>query len=35
MGILLTLPMLLIGLALMIMAYRRNRSSGNIVGVPT
>ena len=35
MGMLLTLPMLLIGLALMIMAYRRNRSSGNIVGVPT
>jgi len=35
MGILLTLPMLLIGLTLMFMAYRRNQSSGNIVGVPT
>jgi len=33
MGILLTLPMLLIGLTLMFMAYRRNQSSGNIVGV--
>jgi len=26
--------MLLIGLTLMFMAYRRNQSSGNIVGVP-
>ncbi len=34
MGMLLTLPMLLIGLTLMFMAYRRNQSSGNIVGVP-
>jgi phosphatidylglycerol---prolipoprotein diacylglyceryl transferase len=34
MGMLLTLPMLLIGLTLMFMAYRRNRSSGNIAGVP-
>jgi len=35
MGILLTLPMLLIGLTLMFMAYRRNQSSGNFVSVPT
>ena len=34
MGMLLTLPMLLVGLTLMFMAYRRNQSSGNIVGVP-
>ena len=34
MGMLLSLPMLLIGLTLMFMAYRRNQSSGNIVGVP-
>ena len=33
MGMLLSLPMLLIGLTLMFMAYRRNQSSGNIVGV--
>ena len=35
MGILLTLPMLLIGLTLMFMAYRRNQSSGNFVSVTT
>jgi len=34
MGMLLSLPMLLIGLTLMYMAYRRNQSSGNFVGVP-
>ena len=34
MGMLLSLPMLLVGLTLMFMAYRRNQSSGNIVGVP-
>jgi phosphatidylglycerol:prolipoprotein diacylglycerol transferase len=34
MGMLLSLPMLLIGLTLIFMAYRRNQSSGNIVGVP-
>jgi hypothetical protein len=28
------LPMLLIGLTLMFMAYRRKQSSGNIAGVP-
>jgi phosphatidylglycerol---prolipoprotein diacylglyceryl transferase len=35
MGMLLTLPMLLIGIALLYMAYRRNLSSGNVVGVPS
>jgi phosphatidylglycerol:prolipoprotein diacylglycerol transferase len=34
MGMLLSVPMLLIGLTLLFMAYRRNQSSGNIVGVP-
>jgi phosphatidylglycerol---prolipoprotein diacylglyceryl transferase len=35
MGMLLSLPMLLAGIALMIYAYRRNQSSANVVGVPT
>jgi phosphatidylglycerol:prolipoprotein diacylglycerol transferase len=34
MGMLLSLPMLLAGLVLMVIAYRRGQSSGNIVGVP-
>ena len=34
MGMLLTLPMLLIGLTLMFMAYRRREASGNFVAVP-
>jgi phosphatidylglycerol:prolipoprotein diacylglycerol transferase len=34
MGMLLSLPMLIAGLVLMFLAYRRNQSTGNIVGVP-
>jgi len=34
MGMLLTLPMLLIGIALMIMAYRRREPSGNVSAAP-
>ena len=34
MGMLLSLPMLLIGLTLMFMAYRRREPSGNFAGVP-
>ena len=34
MGMLLSLPMLLIGLTLLFMAYRRKQSSGNFVAVP-
>jgi phosphatidylglycerol---prolipoprotein diacylglyceryl transferase len=34
MGMLLTLPMLLTGLVLMVIAYRRRQPTGNIVGVP-
>jgi phosphatidylglycerol---prolipoprotein diacylglyceryl transferase len=34
MGMLLSLPMLLTGLVLMVIAYRRGQASGNIVGVP-
>jgi phosphatidylglycerol:prolipoprotein diacylglycerol transferase len=34
MGMLLSLPMLLIGLTLMFMAYRRREASGNFVGTP-
>src|SRR5688572_21766623 len=34
MGMLLTLPMLLIGLTLMLMAYRRREPSGNFAAVP-
>ena len=34
MGMLLTLPMLLIGLTLMFMAYRRREPSGNFAAVP-
>jgi hypothetical protein len=34
MGMLLTLPMLLIGLTLMFMAYRRREPSGNMSATP-
>ena len=34
MGMLLSLPMLLIGLTLMFMAYRRREPSGNFSAVP-
>ena len=34
MGMLLTLPMLLIGLTLIFMAYRRREPSGNFAAVP-
>jgi prolipoprotein diacylglyceryltransferase len=34
MGMLLSLPMLVAGLVLMFLAYRRNQSTGNFVGVP-
>jgi phosphatidylglycerol---prolipoprotein diacylglyceryl transferase len=34
MGMVLSLPMLLVGLALLFMAYRRRESSGNFVAVP-
>jgi phosphatidylglycerol:prolipoprotein diacylglycerol transferase len=34
MGMLLSLPMLVAGLVLMIIAYRRNQSTGNVVGAP-
>jgi hypothetical protein len=33
MGMLLTMPMIVIGAALMIYAYRRNAPSGNLVAV--
>jgi phosphatidylglycerol:prolipoprotein diacylglycerol transferase len=34
MGMLLSVPMLLIGLTLLFMAYRRRESSGNFTAVP-
>lgn len=34
MGMLLSLPMLVAGIVLMVIAYRRNQPTGNVVGVP-